>query len=81
MATLSCRSCRPNAPFAELVAALANKHRRRNARGASAASAWRIEERGRQSLAARYLTFVAGVNPHPCAPAQPQTVMKIVTTL
>jgi hypothetical protein len=50
---LSCRSCRPNAPFAETRAPIANEHRRRNARGASSASAWGIAPRGRLALASR----------------------------
>jgi len=29
--SLSCRSCRPNAPFAELRAPIKDEHRRRNA--------------------------------------------------
>src|SRR6516165_377449 len=38
---LSCRSCRPNAPFSRTGAAVAQKHRRRNAGGTPAAGAWR----------------------------------------
>jgi uncharacterized protein with PQ loop repeat len=42
---LSSRSCRPNAPFAQARAPIADEHRRRNARGAHAASAWRVAKR------------------------------------
>jgi len=35
-------------------APIADEHRRRNARGASVASAWRVRARGRQSFAARF---------------------------
>jgi hypothetical protein len=42
--SLSCRSCRPNPPFAELVRLSRTSIADENARGASAASARRIEE-------------------------------------
>jgi hypothetical protein len=51
---LSCRSCRPNAPFAELVRLSRTSIADKNARGISAASAWRMiaidQGRGRQVL-------------------------------
>jgi hypothetical protein len=40
---LSCRSCRPKRALCRTRASIADQHRRRNARGASAASAWRVK--------------------------------------
>jgi hypothetical protein len=56
---LSCRSCRPNALVRRTRAPIADEHRRRNARGASPASARRmIDGPGRREASER---------PRPCA--------------
>ena len=55
--TLSCRSCRPNAPFAELVRLSRTRVCGRDARGASAAGVGRIEAATRLPLLPQEPTF------------------------